>query len=763
MEEFETANPKIAPSREVIGAHLDRLSRSDGFVQSDRLKLFLRHIVERTQMGDFDRLKETVIGVEVFGRAVGYDPKADAIVRVEAYRLRQKLKRYYEGEGQSEPLRVSLAKGSYVARIEVMEAPPPQVVAPTPVPQLAGRHTWLWSAAAGAVAMALLLFTYRWFGSPASISTPVIAKVTSDGGWSGDPVFSPDGSYILYSSDRGVDANLSLWRIPVSRGEPVRITNEPYDAVEADLSPDGTLIVYRSRRADASGLYVIPAGGGPPRLLVQGGSRPRFSPDGRWILYTVRNEQEWSPGRIYVIPTHGAAPQEIAGNFADAHYAIWASGGKAILFCGTRISGLPEAEHDWWSIPFPTGQPVKSNVFPNVLRFLQAAPGKVPPNQYIEMPGAWSDGRVYFASPLGTGSGVSLWRLPLSVENPEWSGSPAPERLTSGLALDQAPRVFRNQMVFHSGTYNVDLWSQPLDPKTGETKGSVQRLVSHPAADSFPAPSADGRYLAFASDRAGIRQIYVRNLLDRSERLVKPGVSAQDFPLVSRDGRRVAFRELRDPKVPILVSPLGAGSGAGVSADERGEVKTLCEDCGGPTDWSPGDRYLLFEPGATIAYVGRLNVASGTHEPLLTHPDRSLRGARYSPDGRWIAFYEETGKDARRLWLARGDRTTLPPEWTPLTDGNHSDVSPTWSPDGSLLYFLSDRDGHRCVYALRIDLVTGKPQGEAFAVEHFHGARRSLLRLTRSRLAAVGLSILADRMIFAMDEQTSDLFLANLP
>jgi eukaryotic-like serine/threonine-protein kinase len=582
--------------------------------------------------------------------------------------------------------------------------------------------------------------------------TPVIAKLTSDSGWSGDPVFSPDGTFVLYSSDRGIDTNLSLWRIPVTRGEPTRLTEEPFDAVEADIAPDASQIVYRSRRSDAPGLYLVPAGGGPSRLLVQGGSRPHFSPDGRWIVYTVRNEQEWSPGKIYVIPTEGAAPRELATNFADAHYAIWSSSGKAILFCGTRISGLAEAEHDWWVMPFPTGQPVKTNVFPSILPHIQATPGKVPPNQYVEMPSAWVDGWVYFASPLGSTTGVSLWRLRLDPESPEWNGKPVPERLTASTAIDQAPKLSGKQLVYSSGAYNVDLWSVPLNAKTGESNGQPQRLVSHPATDSFPYPSRDGRYLAFASDRGGMRQIHVRNLTDQTERLARESKHPQDFPVISNDGKRLAFRELRDPKVPILMTPL-----------ENGEPRVLCEDCGSPTSWSPDDRHLLFEPGATIAYVGRLNVSNGQHEPWLTHPERSLRGARYSPDGRWIAFYEETGKDNRRLWLARADRKSLPPEWTPLTNGNFADVTPTWSPDGSLLYFLSDRDGHRCVYALRMDLAAGKAQGEPFAITHHHGARRSLLRLTRSRLAAVGLSVLPDRMIFAMDEQTSDLYLANLP
>ena len=740
----------LAVSADAIQKQLVRIFSSDGFANSDRLKLFLRYAVERTLAGDVGSLKETVIGVEVFGRPVGYDPKADAIVRVEAYRLRQRLRHYYDVEGQADPIRVHLAKGSYAVQFEEQVISEPAAAASaTPIPRASRRpRAMVYGALAGAAVMAIAFAGYRWFaGGPPAHST--IEKLTSDGGWSGDAAFFPDGGSVIYSSDRGTEQHLSLWRLSLSGGEPVRITHEPFDAVEADVSPDGAQVVYRSKRGDAGGLYLISATGGAPQLLVQGGSRPRFSPDGRWLVYTVRNEQEWSAGRIYVLPTTpSSAPREMAQNFADAHYAIWSDDGKAILFCGTRISGLPEAEHDWWVIPFPNGQPVKTGVYPNILRYLRSG-NKVPPNPFIEMPGAWARGYVYFASSFG--APVSLWRLKLDSSSFAWSGQPEPQRLTSGASIDIAPRVRQEQMVFASGTNNLDIWSQMLVAKTGESKGLAQRLVSHPTLDSFPSVGRDQHFLAYASERNGGRSIFVRDLRDQSERLLQRSQFAQDYPAISRSGGRVAFRELQQPKVPIFI---GRADGS--------EVTMACPDCGGPTDWSIDDRYILFEPGATIAYVGRLNLATGQAEPLLTHPERSLRGARYSPDGRWLAFYEETGKDTRRIWLAPADRSSLPREWTTVTDGDHADVSPTWSPDGSLLYFLSDRDGNRCVYARKVDLAVGRPVGEPFEVQHFHGARRSLLRLTRSRVAAVGLSILPDRMVFAMDEQTSDLYMATV-
>src|SRR5882672_8736581 len=76
-------------------AQLDRILASKVFRQADRLKRFLRFVVEETVAGRGDRLKEFVVGVEVFGKDDSFDPRNDPIVRVQARRLRAQLARYY--------------------------------------------------------------------------------------------------------------------------------------------------------------------------------------------------------------------------------------------------------------------------------------------------------------------------------------------------------------------------------------------------------------------------------------------------------------------------------------------------------------------------------------------------------------------------------------------------------------------------------------------------------------------------------------------
>jgi TolB-like protein/Flp pilus assembly protein TadD len=94
-------------------AQRDRILESRAFRQADRLKRFLGFIVSETIAGRSERLKEFVIGVEVFGKDQSFDPRNDPIVRVQARRLRALLARYYREEGQDDDLLIEMPKGGY--------------------------------------------------------------------------------------------------------------------------------------------------------------------------------------------------------------------------------------------------------------------------------------------------------------------------------------------------------------------------------------------------------------------------------------------------------------------------------------------------------------------------------------------------------------------------------------------------------------------------------------------------------------------------
>lgn len=104
------------PPRALVQAELARICASAEFKRSLRHQHLLRYLVGQVLAGDTAALKESVIAVEVLRRAPDrFDASRDSIVRVEARRLRQRLRRYYEeGEGRTAPLRIGLPVGSYV-------------------------------------------------------------------------------------------------------------------------------------------------------------------------------------------------------------------------------------------------------------------------------------------------------------------------------------------------------------------------------------------------------------------------------------------------------------------------------------------------------------------------------------------------------------------------------------------------------------------------------------------------------------------------
>jgi TolB-like protein len=103
--------PEAVPGN-AVRDQLARISNSSGFASSTRLCRFLTHIVNRTLDGSGASLKEFSVAMEVFDRTADYDPNIDAIVRVEARRLRAKLKAYYETA--NDPVLIELRPGSYV-------------------------------------------------------------------------------------------------------------------------------------------------------------------------------------------------------------------------------------------------------------------------------------------------------------------------------------------------------------------------------------------------------------------------------------------------------------------------------------------------------------------------------------------------------------------------------------------------------------------------------------------------------------------------
>jgi TolB-like protein/tetratricopeptide (TPR) repeat protein len=102
------------PKPEAVNAQLHKLVQSRYFARSGRMRRFLQFAVQHALAGTGDQIKEYSVGVEVFDRKRDYDPRTDPIVRVEARRLRDKLRAYYKTEGQNDSVVIELPKGAYM-------------------------------------------------------------------------------------------------------------------------------------------------------------------------------------------------------------------------------------------------------------------------------------------------------------------------------------------------------------------------------------------------------------------------------------------------------------------------------------------------------------------------------------------------------------------------------------------------------------------------------------------------------------------------
>ncbi len=107
-----------APSAHAVRSQLQNIVASEEFAKSERLCRFMQYTVELALSGKAKQLNQYAVGRDVFDRGESYDPRVDSIVRVEACRLRAKLRRYYERRHADRVL-IDFPPGSYAPRFRV--------------------------------------------------------------------------------------------------------------------------------------------------------------------------------------------------------------------------------------------------------------------------------------------------------------------------------------------------------------------------------------------------------------------------------------------------------------------------------------------------------------------------------------------------------------------------------------------------------------------------------------------------------------------
>src|SRR6266536_15127 len=197
---------ELAPSpdvpREPVELQVDRILASKGFVRAPSLSRLLRFAVDETLAGRGASLKEYRIGVEVFGRGESFDPRLDPVVRVQAGKLRLRLKEYYDTLGAQDPLLIEFPKGGYLPVLRKRETAVPSLETPANSTPLRARdlvrqtqRSLVWLSLLTLILLGAVYWTI-WPARPTPGSL-TLAQLTFDNGWTRDPVISRDAKLLV--------------------------------------------------------------------------------------------------------------------------------------------------------------------------------------------------------------------------------------------------------------------------------------------------------------------------------------------------------------------------------------------------------------------------------------------------------------------------------------------------------------------------------------------------------------------------------------
>lgn len=106
---------------------IEHLLESRAFGSSETHRRLLEYLAAKTLSGETDHLKEYTVGIEAFGKPLGYDPQEDSIVRTQTSRLRLKLLEYYKFEGKDDAVLVEIPRGGFKLEFHRRNAVPPTV------------------------------------------------------------------------------------------------------------------------------------------------------------------------------------------------------------------------------------------------------------------------------------------------------------------------------------------------------------------------------------------------------------------------------------------------------------------------------------------------------------------------------------------------------------------------------------------------------------------------------------------------------------
>jgi len=526
-------------------------------------------------------------------------------------------------------------------------------------------------AAALLAAVAIIVLLVRRSGGGPDVTIGRTMQVTREPGLEVDPALSPDGASIAYAA--GPTNAMQIYVRQVSGGRPVALTNDTTDNFRwPRWSPDGSRIAYQS----SDGIFVVPALGGPPRLVV------RIDSSAFNIWATAITGFDWSPDGTRIAWASGYAFPAGTGTakVGDSVIRITAlAGGEAVVLKAPSEAFSPAWSPDGRQIAVAVGNPAfifGTAYFGNVgetaiwvVRADGSGSIRVSTDSSLNVSPQWSpDGHdLYWVSNRDGSRDVYRQRLR--------GGSAAvgaPRRLTTG-ADAQGLSVSRSgaRMAYSRLNLWSAIWSIPVPAVGPVSIRGARRITTGNETIEDVDVSPDGRWLVFDSDRGGNADLYVMPSAGGEARQVTTDPAGDFSGDWSPHGRRIVFHSLRNGnRDSYTVEADGTGLRRWTSGPEQ-ELDP---------DWAPDDETVVFEVFGPRHGFSVLRLVDGARPQFI---ETLGDFAHWAPQGRTVVYHGADGLRVRQV--DTGAET--------LVASNAADRAQAfyaaWAPDGKQLYYMT--------------------------------------------------------------------------